>query len=165
MSSDPFRTLGLAPDLHLDRGELERRYVELSRASHPDHHALDADAARLSELLDRSAAINDAYRTLADRFRRAEALLELRAPGTLDAHKQLDPDFLLAAMELAERVATVGDAGRTALAAEVDALLDADFAAIAAALDAGDHGGAATRLHQSRYHRKARSDLRSGDSR
>jgi molecular chaperone HscB len=63
-----------------DDATLTRRFHELSRRYHPDRWAT-ADAATQSAVLDSSALINDAYRTLKDPFARAEYLLR-RERGT-----------------------------------------------------------------------------------
>jgi molecular chaperone HscB len=155
---DPFTVLDLAPRFDLDRDELESRYLALSRAGHPDHHA-DLDPAAMRELLARAAAVNDAYRLLRDPFERARALVDRLDAGAFEAQKQLDPAFLLEAMELAEEVAGADPGSRPALAARLRAMIDADLGAIGAALAAGDAARAAALLHQSKYHRKALADL------
>ena len=155
---DPFAELELPAALELDKGELERRFVALSRDSHPDRHR-DAGADEQIAVLERSARLNDAYRVLRDRWRRAEALLELREPGVMDATKKLDPMFLGEAMELAEEVAEAGADAATALRARLGAEIEADWTAIGEAAATGDWRAAATRLHQSRYRRKALADL------
>ena len=96
---------------------------------------------------------------LADRWRRAQALLELLQPGILDQHKLLDPDFLLGAMELAEAVATAAPAQLPALRRRLAGEADAAFARIGVALAARDLPAAARALHESKYVRKALADL------
>ena len=157
---DPFAVFGMAPAVDLERSALEARYLELSRACHPDHHA-DAGADAQLELLTQAAAVNEAYRILRDRWRRAEALVALNAPGALAERKVLSPAFLAAALELAEEVADVagGSADAAKLRTRVDQLIASDWDAVCANAAAGDWANAATRLHQSRYHRKALHDL------
>ncbi|HLU38476.1 MAG TPA: Fe-S protein assembly co-chaperone HscB [Planctomycetota bacterium] len=156
---DPFAVLGVPVDLDLDPALLEARYLAASRACHPDHHAGADPDARIA-LLDRAAAVNNAYRVLRDRWRRAEAIVELRAPGALERHKQLPPDFLAEALDLAEEVAAArGGPDTAALRARVQAMVDADWNALRDAVAAGDFAAAATTLHKSRYHRKALQDL------
>jgi molecular chaperone HscB len=157
---DPFAVFGVAPSLDLDPAALEARYFELSRASHPDHHAA-ADVAAQTALLSRAAAVNDAYRALRDPWRRAEALLALHAPDELAATKALSPAFLSQALELAEEVAGTrpSTAAAASLAARLRAAVQTDWEAVRAAAAAGDWRAAAVRLHESRYHRKALEDL------
>lgn len=57
--------------LDLDRNELERKFHELSRQHHPDHHGESSKA--LAEI----STINGAYRILRDPWSRAGYLLEI----------------------------------------------------------------------------------------
>jgi molecular chaperone HscB len=157
--SDPFAVLGVPRRIDLDERELEQRYLALSRDAHPDHHQQAAADAQ-AEALRRSAAINDAYRLLRDRWRRAETLVELTAPGAMARTKQLDPEFLGAAIELAEAVATATPGEKPALAARIEQELERRFAAVAQAFAEPQAETAARRLHEARYWRKALADLR-----
>ena len=157
---DAFAVFGLVPAVEFDRQELEARYLELTRACHPDHHA-GADADAQIALLTRAATVNEAYRMLRDRWRRAEAIVELNAPQAMAAGKNLAPSFLADALELAEAVAGAapGSQEAAALRARIEQLIAADWATLATLIAGGDWANAATRLHQSRYHRKALHDL------
>ncbi len=74
--ADLFAVLGLPRRLTVGRDDLERRYLDASRAVHPDRHQT-ADA-RMRELsLTASAAVNRAYRTLRDPVERGRYWLEL----------------------------------------------------------------------------------------
>lgn len=157
---DVFAVFGLEPRLDIARSELEARYLELSRACHPDHHAAAGADERIA-LLTRAAEVNDAYRILRDPWQRAEALVERAAPGTLAATKSLDPSFLADALELAEEVANTepGTDGADALRARLIAALAGDWDALAAAVERESWHDAAVQLHEARYHRKALRDL------
>jgi molecular chaperone HscB len=155
---DPFEALGLAPTFDLDPDELEARYLALSRACHPDHHAA-TDPLELPGLLARAAAVNDAYRTLRDPWSRARALLDRLDAGAFDRHKRLDPGFLAEAMDLAEEVDAAEAADAPALETRLRRAVEARLERIAAALCAGDAAAAATLIHQSTYFRKALADL------
>ena len=72
---DHYDLLGLERKLDLDQDELQRRYYELSRQFHPDRFMRKSDAERQSAL-DRSSALNDAYRTLKEPVSRAEYVLK-----------------------------------------------------------------------------------------
>jgi molecular chaperone HscB len=151
--------------MELDQQELERRYLALSRQHHPDHLVsrgdLDAQGSEQEQLdvLLRSAAVNDAYRTLRDPWRRAEALLELREPGVLQRTKQLPTAFLAAAMELAEETAGARGEAAAALRARLVADVEQRLRTVSTRIAAGDFRGAATALHAARYCRKALHDL------
>ena len=156
---DPFVVLGIPPAMDLDEGELERRYIELSRACHPDHQGA-ASPAQQVEALQRSAKLNDAYRKVIDPWQRAAALLNLRDPSVLERTKQLCPIFLAEAMELTEEVTEADDDQAAQLAARVERLVAEDLRSVTDKIEGEDWEGAATQLHQSRYHRKALEDLK-----
>jgi Fe-S protein assembly co-chaperone HscB len=154
-----FEVLGIAPALELDPRELERRYVALSRECHPDHGSAAADGGDRVALLERSAALNDAYKTLRERWSRAQALVLAHDPTLLEATKRLDPAFLARALERAERVENASGAESAALHDSISRELEEHFALLKKAVQAGDLRAAATRLHEARYLRKALSDL------
>ncbi|MEY2981898.1 MAG: hypothetical protein RL562_2125 [Planctomycetota bacterium] len=160
---DPFATLGLAPALELDLRALETSYLAHSRDAHPDRWSEELrtsdDPAVLAEALARSAAINDAYRLLKDRWLRAGVLIDRLDTAAREATRTLSPPFLVEAMELAEAVSEAGPADADALREEIAARVEETFVAIASALEAGDPRAAATALHQSQYFRKALADL------
>ena len=107
---DHFETLGLPRRFAVDPPDLERRYRELSRELHPDKFAT-APAAERRTALERSTALNDAYRTLKDPLRRAAYFLELagiRLEGEGPEGRspiQLSPEFLESFLELREKFA------------------------------------------------------------
>ena len=156
---DPFVVLGVPVTMDLDESDLERRYLELSRDSHPDHHGGASPEEQIA-VLERSARLNDAYRQLRDPWRRAAKILELREPGVLDRNKQLCPIFLSEAMELSEEVFEATPETRDGLRAKVEAKIASDLASLHTWIEKGEWSEAATVLHQSRYHRKALDDLK-----
>ncbi len=155
---DPFAVFGLEHKLDHDDRALEQRYLQLSRELHPDRNRA-VGAADCAAVLSRAAEVNDAWRVLQDRWERARALLELHAPGAMEQHKHLDPDFLLDAMDLAENVSLCEPKDVAALQARIETQADAVFSALKAALAAHDSATAAQCLHQSKYLRKALADL------
>ncbi len=101
---DPFDTLGLPPRLDLDPKELEARYRDLQRTLHPDKY-VHAQASERRASLSRAVSVNEAYRTLKDELRRAEALF-VRLGGVLEEHGGgQDPELLMEVMELREKLA------------------------------------------------------------
>jgi len=155
---DPFTVLGVEHTLDLDEAALERRYLALSRECHPDHHRA-RETTDCIAVLQRAADINDAWRILKDPWERARAVLELRAPGVIERTKTLDPEFLLAAMDEAEAVATANAAERPALRARLTAAVQQRFVELRAALQRGDVTAAAVAWQQAKYHNKALHDL------
>lgn len=121
-----YERLGLPGRFAVDVTELERAYLESSREVHPDYHVVSGDRDESA-----SAALNEAYTTLRDPFRRAEYLLQLGDTPAVAVPQS--PAFLTQAMELRERLEeSRGDDGTLwALDAEVGALIDAELAAVA----------------------------------
>ena len=155
---DPFTVFGVERSLDLDERALERRYLALSRESHPDR-LRSQEVGDCPAALTRSAEVNDAWRILRDPWQRAKALLEARSPGVLARNQKLDPAFLADALELAEEVAFAKAPQVAPLRARLTAAIAADFDALRDALARGDVDGAAKRFHASHYHRKALHDL------
>lgn len=155
---DLFSTLGLEPEAALDLEELERRYIEKSRDAHPDR--FDGDAGEAIEL---QARINEAWRVLRDPWLRFAYLIELRAPGTMEATKRLDPIFLAEAMEAHEdALEALGDDARCAsLVQSTEALIAATESEVLELLTAEDLvQRAATALHKVRYAQRRLEALR-----
>ena len=67
---DRFALLGMPRRLSVAHDDLEGRYLEASRAVHPDRHQTADDRTRALSLT-ASAAVNQAYRTLSDPVERA----------------------------------------------------------------------------------------------
>ena len=111
---DYFVLFGLPRHLHVDTADLEKRFYSQSRRLHPDRFAA-RPAAEQADALERSSALNDAYRTLRDPIARTEYLLTLegvqmeeqsrkatdaaRASGT-EKKQVAPPDLLEEAFEL-----------------------------------------------------------------
>jgi molecular chaperone HscB len=95
---DHYQRLGLPRRFSLDRSLLEREYLSRSRLIHPDFHS--NDSAKTAE----AAALNEAYVTLRDPFRRAEYLLSCLGGPTASEEKGQDADFLMEMMDLRERI-------------------------------------------------------------
>jgi molecular chaperone HscB len=155
---DPFTVFGVERSLDLDERALERRYLQLSRESHPDR-LRSQEVGDCPAALARSAEVNDAWRVLRDPWQRARALLEAHSPGVLARNQKLDPAFLAEALELAEEVAFANGSQITPLRTRLTEALAADFDALRADLARGDVDGAAKRFHAAHYHRKALRDL------
>lgn len=73
---DYFRFFGLPRKLQLNGKELEREFYRLSRQLHPDMYGRASEQERQWSL-EKSARLNDAYRTLRDPIERTRYLLEL----------------------------------------------------------------------------------------
>lgn len=108
--TDHFERLGLPRRFGVDAAALEAAYLARSRAFHPDRHQLGSEAERLAST-DLSAALNEAYATLRDPFRRAEHLLALLGGPSAAETKDHDPAFLMEMLDLREKVEDVRSSG------------------------------------------------------
>lgn len=142
--------------MDLSRDDLDERYHELSRVSHPDHARGDVEQACA---IQRSAAINDAYRALRDPWRRAEMLIVRADRDALERKKDLCPVFLMEAMDLAEQVADAAPERLPALREELEERCSSYLERLRSALSDQRIEDAAVLLHESRYCRKALRDL------
>jgi molecular chaperone HscB len=118
-----FEILGLPERFDLDGAELERAYHERSRALHPDRFAT-APAAERVAVLQRSMALNEAYKALKKPQSRAEYLLG-RAGVTIGGNERLDPTFLMEILELREELAEARHGGDLALIGRLEAAMKA----------------------------------------
>jgi molecular chaperone HscB len=73
---DYFRFFGLPRKLNVGTKELERDFYQLSRKLHPDRYGQASEQERQWSL-EKTARLNDAYRTLRDPIERTKYLLEL----------------------------------------------------------------------------------------
>jgi molecular chaperone HscB len=130
-----FAVLGLEPAYELDVAALERSYLGLQQQHHPDH-ATAGTAGERRAAMERSGAINEAYRALRDPVRRAEYLCRL---GGIDLDVS-DPDrgappmsqaFLIDMIERRDGMAETRQRGHAA----VDALRERVLGEQDAALD------------------------------
>ncbi len=138
---DYFAFFGFSRALSIDPKELERRFRALSRQFHPDFYCNATPGERLASL-ERSAYLNDAFRTLRDPVGRLEYLLKLEgyAPKeSRDASARVPEGLLEEVFELNEELEAI-QAMRTAgaPASDVGARLDAARKPIEANLDRHD---------------------------
>src|SRR5436190_23396159 len=101
---DHFDRLGLPRRFSLDPAALEREYLIRSRAVHPDYHQL-ASSAEQAASVELSAAVNEAYSTLKDPFRRAEYLLKLAGGPSASELKDVPAEFLEEMLDLRTEIA------------------------------------------------------------
>src|SRR5437763_5513655 len=94
-----FDVLGLPRRFALDPQQVEDSYLRRSREVHPDYHQLGAASERRASL-EMTAALNEAYRTLRDPFRRAEYLLGLEGGPSAAEHREMSRAFLEEMLEL-----------------------------------------------------------------
>jgi molecular chaperone HscB len=103
--NDPFEMLGVERRFDLDLATLEKTHRELSRALHPDKYA-QAGASERRAVLDKAASVNEAWRTLRDPVRRAEALFSLVGIAVGENNEpKAAPAFLMEVLEEREALA------------------------------------------------------------
>jgi molecular chaperone HscB len=101
--NDFFTILGVPKTFReKDAAQLERRFHDLQRRFHPDHASTKGDAA-VTEALDQSSKINQAYRTLRDSNSRMKYLLSLYG-YSVEQSKQVPMDLLELVMNVQEQV-------------------------------------------------------------
>ncbi len=96
---DPFEVMGLEKGYSLAVDELEKRYFEEQKKTHPDRFTL-ASGAEKDKALKKSIALNQAYLLLKDPLQRATFLLKGRGVEPLSQ----DPLFLGEVMVWNERL-------------------------------------------------------------
>jgi molecular chaperone HscB len=102
---DPFAMLGVERRFDLDLAVLEKTHRELSRALHPDKYA-SAGASERRAVLEKAASVNEAWRTVRDPIKRAEALFELAGIKVGDDNEpKATPAFLMEVLEEREALA------------------------------------------------------------
>jgi molecular chaperone HscB len=107
---DYFTFFGLPKKLRLDEAELEKTYYTFSRELHPDYFMAASEAERQASV-ERSSRLNDAYRALRDRARRAQYLLQIE--GCKEAEKKAPPELLEEVFELNMQVEGLKAAKKT----------------------------------------------------
>src|SRR5207245_7203194 len=105
-----FERLGLPKRYTLDVHEVERNYLARSRESHPDFHRM-ASGAEQRASLEQSAALNEAYATLREPFRRAEYLLQLEGGPSAAEYKEMAPAFLEEMLDLRMEIEELREGG------------------------------------------------------
>jgi molecular chaperone HscB len=106
-----FERLGLPRRFGLDAAEIERNYLARSRELHPDYHQL-ASTSEQRASMELTAALNEAYTSLRQPFRRAEYLLALEGGPSAAEHKEMAPAFLEEMLELRMEIEELREAGR-----------------------------------------------------
>ncbi len=140
----------------IDPAVLEREYLQRAAAVHPDRVAGGTSSQR-REAMERSAKVNEAYRTLRDPVRRAEYLvklggIDLDSSDPVGGAPSMDQAFLVEMIERRELVEQARASGTLdELRAKVEDELDAVFDEAVARLREGDVQAAARGLVERRY--------------
>jgi len=105
-----FEVLGLPHQFALAVEQIEANYLARSRETHPDFHQL-ASASEQRFSLEQSAALNEAYTTLRDPFRRAEYMLALEGGPSAADSREMAPAFLEEMLELRMEIEELREGG------------------------------------------------------
>ena len=108
--ADYFHFFGLPRKLILDLEALEKSFYALSRKLHPDNFYRASEGEKQASL-DKTAILNDAYRTLKEPVSRAHYLLELEGEKVEGSQKSVPPELLEEVFELNEWLAELKLAG------------------------------------------------------
>lgn len=137
MTLDPFEMLGVERRFDLDLAALEKTHRELSRALHPDKYA-QAGASERRAVLEKSASVNEAWRTLRDPIKRAEALFQLAGIRVGEDHEpKPSPAFLMEVLDEREALAEARAAKDLAKVKKVGAAMAARARAVEGKLSGG----------------------------
>jgi len=109
-TTDYFTLLEMPRSFDLDGEALRRKFLALNRHAHPDYHGEESPEVQALSLRV-SAAVNDAYRTLADPASRGAYLLELLGGHSAVEDKSVPEGFLETTMMMQEEIADVKAAG------------------------------------------------------
>lgn len=153
-----FEVFGLAPTLELDVKALEQRLRELSLEHHPDRYT-NADARTRLLALEKTTALNDAFKVLKDPIRRAFHVLQLRGVDLENesraAQAKMPLEFLEEVMERRERLEALKRqkdlAGARTMADEIGRELAGAMERAKAALGKDDLTEATHQLGRVRY--------------
>jgi len=121
-SRDHFEVLGLPRRLVVDQDQLSRHYYRLSRTYHPDFHQKGTPAERIASLR-RTAAVNDAHKTLRDPVARGRWWLESHGRKLGDS-PQVPPELAMLVLEVQEVLENLRQSQDSALAEQVHARND-----------------------------------------
>lgn len=97
-AADPFALLGVVPEFPVEEGRLRQAWLQATALNHPDR-AADSVAAHQT-----LSAVNQAYRTLSDPERAANALLTRLGGSSPDTHKALPDGFLMEMLEIRDEL-------------------------------------------------------------
>ncbi|GAB1397682.1 hypothetical protein MASR1M65_24620 [Saprospiraceae bacterium] len=86
-----------------DREEIKKRYHQLSFKYHPDFHTIDSEYDE-SEILEKSAEINQAYQSLTDEDKCLAYILKMCDALPEEGKATVPQDFLMDMMDINEEV-------------------------------------------------------------
>ena len=134
----------MKPSFTIDKGQLKRKFIQLSRESHPDFHTLE-DGETQESILARSTEINKAYEVLRNGQKRMKYILHLYDVMGPEGENKLPQAFLMEMMDINETIMDIQmdfDAEKMETIKEAIAKFEATLLADAQpAMDAFDEDG------------------------
>ena len=122
---DPFQLLGVDRRFDIDLSVVEKTHRELSRALHPDRYS-QAGASERRAALEKAASVNEAWRTVRDPIKRAEALFAVNGIAVGENHEpKATPAFLMEVLEEREALAEARAAKDLAKVSAIGAAMSA----------------------------------------
>lgn len=109
-----FELYGIAPSFNIDTAAVRKKFYELSRAYHPDFYS-GGSATEQQEVLEKSAMINEAYKTLLNKDLLIKYILTSKGLLQEEEKYNLPPDFLMEVMDLNEQVMELDKGDTTAV--------------------------------------------------
>ncbi|WP_335993246.1 co-chaperone HscB [Pseudoalteromonas sp. CH_XMU1449-3] len=162
-----FELFAIPVDYNIDLATINKHYLELQRAVHPDRHASSSSRDKLLAVQN-AAEINDALQTLKHPVKRAEYMLsELGVDIRAEQQTLQDPLFLMQQMELREELeelenAADPDAAITQFEAQIkqlDKQYSSELAAQLASNDEQQWQAAADNIRKLKFVYKLRDEL------
>jgi molecular chaperone HscB len=98
-----FELFEIPVQLVVDKGNLPRKYFELSKKYHPDYF-INEDAAKQAEALEKSALLNKAFKTFQNPDETIKYVLQLKGLLEEEEKYELPPGFLMEIMEVNEEL-------------------------------------------------------------
>jgi molecular chaperone HscB len=111
-----FELYCIAPSFTIDTAAVRKKFYELSRTHHPDFNG-GGTATEQQEVLEKSAMINEAYKTLLNKDLLIKYILTSKGLLQEEEKYNLPPDFLMEVMDLNEQVMELDKGDTTAVAA------------------------------------------------
>jgi molecular chaperone HscB len=98
-----FELFDIPISLSVDKDSIRSKFYELSRKYHPDFYSQSSEEEQ-SEVLEKSALLNKAYKVFNDASGTIKYVLQLKGLIEEDEKYQLPKDFLMEVMEVNEQL-------------------------------------------------------------
>jgi molecular chaperone HscB len=103
-----FELLDLPVQLKVNKNDVRKKYLELSKQNHPDFF-VNATAEEQQNVMDTFSSLNKALKTLSNPDETIRYVLQSKGLLEDEEKYQLSPDFLMQMMEVNEELAEIED--------------------------------------------------------